>query len=138
MPDPQSRRKEVRTAVSYKIAFSLLLEVKKRGEFQISAALELLTFLALLPLRYDHRLINMRRLVSENMKAGNYGIATRFLQVLVGLKLKDADALKVKLKECEAHKGTKDAPLVAERDKAGRYQRFCYKVRMESHTRTRV
>ena len=130
MPEPQAKRKEVRSAVYYKVAFSLLAEVKKRGDFQISAALELLTFLTLLPLRHDHRLTNMRRLVTENMKAGNYGIAQRYLQVLVPLKLKDSDALAAKLKECEERgKGTKDAAIVAEKDKAGRYQRFCYKVR---------
>jgi hypothetical protein len=51
-------------------------EVKKTSP----PPLPLLTFLATLPLRPEHRIVNARRLIRENMAVGNYEISARFLK----------------------------------------------------------
>lgn len=124
LPDAATHKQPARQAARYRVAIQLLLKAQE-VESKQADLLPLLTFLAVLPLRPDHRIVNMRRLVHENMKAGNYAIASRFLKLLVPLNLRDAAKLSEKLKECEEKLKKQAAdPSATEEKSGGKFVRF--------------
>jgi len=124
LSDVVSKRKEIKICVSYKIALILLQESKKQEEKDLN----LLVFLTTLPLKPEHRIINIRRLINLSIKAGNYGIASQLLDIIIPLNLKDKDDLEKKLKECQ-QAGKKDTPTaLSPKSTDGKIKRFCYKT----------
>jgi DNA-directed RNA polymerase subunit RPC12/RpoP len=119
--DPSKYQNEIKYCIAYKLALGLLIDVKKLEKESSSndllAKIGIRTkYLADLPLEPKHRVVCMRMAINKNIDAGNYGIASRLLEVyiisnfivtrnkiLIPKNLPDKSKLEEKLKICKQH-----------------------------------
>ena len=86
--EPSKYQSEIKYCIAYKLALGLLMDVKRLERESATPTTELLAkigirtkYLADLPLDPKHRVVCMRMAINKNIDAGNYGIASRLLEV---------------------------------------------------------
>jgi len=79
------------------VALKLLIELKKQEEKNLN----MLVFLTTLPLKPEHRIINIRRLINQYIKLGHFDVAKSLLEIMIPLNLRDKEDLEKKYKECQ-------------------------------------
>jgi len=99
-----TRRQEVRACCSYKRALKILIEIKLlEASKNVNRIAQLASFLADVPIRPPHRVICMRFALQKNLQVANYGIAAKFIKILLQRDLPDQADLHEKLRECKDH-----------------------------------
>jgi len=98
---PQEKEKEARVCSCYKLALKLLI-AKSHESDHIKVALWS-RFLAQLLLQPKHRIICVRMAIKENMEVRNFGVAGRFINILLPLNLMDKSTQETHLQICKEH-----------------------------------
>jgi len=94
-----SRQKEAAICATYKLALKLLIA---RGTEINSEKIAFITaFLADLQLQPKHRMICLRMAIKASIDTMNYGVAARFLDIILPLNLVDKSSLEIQMAACK-------------------------------------
>lgn len=87
LANAQSKQKEAAVCATYKLALKLLISITKAQQNDPKKKALLTANLAELLLQPKHRIICIRMAIKNNMEVGNYGVAARFIEMLLPLNL---------------------------------------------------
>eukprot|EP01113_Clastostelium_recurvatum_P040292 TRINITY_DN6256_c0_g1_i1.p1 TRINITY_DN6256_c0_g1~~TRINITY_DN6256_c0_g1_i1.p1 ORF type:complete len:889 (+),score=245.86 TRINITY_DN6256_c0_g1_i1:47-2713(+) len=108
-PNITTVKGEIIFCTAYKVALGILIETKNLERSQdasVPGRVALLTrFLGDIPLRPNHRMVCMRMAITKNMAARNFGISSRFLEIILSKGVPDQEAVSKKLQLCRAEGG---------------------------------
>jgi len=102
------------------VALKLLIELKKQEEKNLN----MLVFLTTLPLKPEHRIINIRRLINQYIKLGHFDVAKSLLEIMIPLNLRDKEDLEKKYKECQH--GANIPTQLTPKTPDGKLKFFCF------------
>lgn len=83
--NPLEKQKQIRVCTTYKLALQILLAKKTETDVKRNALLS--AALADLVIHPKHKLICIRMAINNNLQANNFGIAARFIDILLPLNL---------------------------------------------------
>lgn len=99
LPDPSTKKKEIQICRYYKVALKLL--ISKVNELNMDVVALWTRALAELPLLPKHRLVCVRMTIKANLEVGNFGVAAKFIQMILPLNLKDKAEQEAQLERCK-------------------------------------